>query len=264
MRRLKKSDDGFSHIEALLVIVIAIVIAGVGFYVYHARNNSNKSYTSAANASTTTKPAVKPKATVPNKTFTDPIGKFSVDYPSDWKIVTATSTQGDQQTSQATLTSPSGTVLNLNSDWGGRGGDCQPADSDKPFQVGNTCPTLEYLSSVKVPINNVYYSKIQPTVNDSVTYAISNIVLTTSHYEDPGGVSDYLIGLVESNPDYPVTVNKPQMGLFLPMDFFSVYNSTDKMTQYIYAYAKSTSASFLTSNDAATVKTILMSLKITI
>jgi len=94
---MKKNESGFSAVETILLLVVVIALAGVGYYVYKAKKNTTSTYNSAANASTTTKPAVKTTTTDPTaswKSFTSTAGKFSLKYPSNW--VTETSCLSNQ------------------------------------------------------------------------------------------------------------------------------------------------------------------------
>lgn len=51
MRKIGKSQAGFSAVEVVLLIVIVGVIGFVGWYVYHAKQNSDTVLNSAAHTS---------------------------------------------------------------------------------------------------------------------------------------------------------------------------------------------------------------------
>jgi hypothetical protein len=92
MRKLYKNETGFGAIEAILILVIVIAIAGVGWYVWKAKKNTDSTYNTVANTSTTNKPIVKPKTTITVdpyagwKTYNDPSNIFSVKYPDNWTL----------------------------------------------------------------------------------------------------------------------------------------------------------------------------------
>jgi type II secretory pathway pseudopilin PulG len=48
-KNMKKTQKGFTHVEALLLIVIVGIIVAVGWYVWHSVSNANKSLNSADN-----------------------------------------------------------------------------------------------------------------------------------------------------------------------------------------------------------------------
>lgn len=54
MKRSKQS--GFTIIEAILIFIIAGIIGGTGWYVWHSQKNADKSYDNSSNSSTTTTP----------------------------------------------------------------------------------------------------------------------------------------------------------------------------------------------------------------
>jgi hypothetical protein len=102
-----------------------------------------------------------------------------------------------------TLTSPRGTILHLNLDWGGRGGACFAKDTDKPFQPGNACPSSENLNSEPTQIKNVYgYIAHVTKTSYSQSFEKSTIVLLTKHYADETGKQQYVIGLSASDGSY--------------------------------------------------------------
>jgi hypothetical protein len=256
MKRLKNST-GFSVIEALLLLIVVGILGFTGWFLYHSQKVVTKDYTS-------TKTNTQPTSTIKlNKTYVDQTGNFTVKYPSTWKTQTSTSTQGgaDYPITSTTLTSPAGTTLHLRSDWGGfGGGPCIPAATDAPFKAGNKCVSWEYLSSETLPIHSVYYASDNgPDASGEITFSYkpSTIVLTTMHYSDPQGASQYIIGITSSNPADPVVLNKPIMGINRPETFFDVQGPSGKSYPLIYVYASGANASFLKSKDATTVDSIL-------
>jgi Tfp pilus assembly protein PilE len=268
----RRDDNGFGPIELLIIVVVLGILTFGGLYFF---TRSSRTNTKATTTKTTSKAAT-PEASQPAKTpaaktdkpvtltkvYADSGKNFTVKYPSDW-VLKETTTSGEDST--ATLTSPTGTVLNLKADLGGRGGDCEPGASEKPFAAGNTCPTKEYLSSDVVPgITNVYYaSRVnQPNGQINFSYKKTDIVLVTAHYADPSGASTYIIGLTASNDANKVTLNAPVMGLYVPYEFFTVSDANGQFHPYIYAYATGSSQAFLSSKDIPSITAILKSMDV--
>lgn len=261
MRTLKNSD-GFSPIHALLILVIVGIVGFTGWYVWSANEEAAENYDTKSSSVDTE--SDKTTSTL-SKTYLDSVGKFSINYPANWKLVmTKDASDADNAWSDAKLTSPTGTILSLRSNFGGKGGMCEPEDGDEPFAAGNACSTNEYLSSDTLPIKNVFYPEDAKDTNGTFmsSYKQSNIVLVTAHYADNDGKSQYTIGVTDSDPRFPVYVNKPTMGMVVPEHFVTVYDASGKFHPYIYATASGEDKSFLTSNDAVTVKAILRTLKI--
>jgi type II secretory pathway pseudopilin PulG len=65
MENMKKLQNGFSAVEALLIVIIVGMLGGVGWYVWNANNQANKNLDSASNVSSNT-PVVKNKKQTPS------------------------------------------------------------------------------------------------------------------------------------------------------------------------------------------------------
>jgi cytoskeletal protein RodZ len=266
----KHNNAGFGVLAALIVIAVLGIVGFAGWYVLVARKTptNNANVTRASTSEQTKKSAnntTQVTAEEPlSKVFEDPTKLVSLKYPDTWKVDTNTTRLDDNHAIvTTTVTSMQGTVLNVNLDWGGKGGDCVPKDADKPFQKGNDCPTIEYLTSEPTGIKNVYdyiYHRTSTAMEEE--FAASNIVLTSKHYADQKGNSQYVIGLVSSNGDNTATVNKPFMGFVTPDDFFTVYDKNKQSKGYVHACASFADEAQLRSKDATTVKNILRSLSL--
>ena len=200
-----------------------------------------------------------------DKTYVDTTGKFSVKYPSTWKVKTETGIQGDPNspTTTSTLTSPAGTVLNLRSDWGGRGGMCEPEATDKPFAAGNVCPTIQTLTAETLPVDNVYYADTEVGASSSKsTYKQAAVVLVTEHWADTKGVSQYVVGVASTNLNDGQLAFAPTMGALSSYPWITNYNAAGKFQPYIYAYASGKTADFLKSDDVSVIKDILRTLTV--
>ncbi|MBC7581425.1 hypothetical protein H7097_00975 [Aeromicrobium sp.] len=260
------NQKAFAVPEALLVIVIISMLAGTGYFVWNAKQNTDESLDKSANAN---QAVVKP--TVANSeaklsSYQDTIGKFSFSYPSNWTThKTITNKDSSAASSIVTVTDPSGkAVLHFGADQGGRGGDCQPKATDKPFMAGNDCNSRENLSTDLLDIKNVYYAKEQQNTAGKVTltYEPTSVVLVTYHFADGGGKQMYGMGVTNSNPGDEVLINKPAMGYVGGQDFVTVYDSKGSFKPNVYAYTNGADKNFLTNDNAGVIKAIFHSLAI--
>jgi hypothetical protein len=85
---MKSSQKGFAVLEGLLILVIVGLIAGVGWYVYDAKNKADKSLNNA-NSSSNTGVKISAKKRVSGSTedwtpYSSAKGQFSLRYPSTW------------------------------------------------------------------------------------------------------------------------------------------------------------------------------------
>lgn len=90
----KNNQNGFSAIEALLILIILGIVGFTGYFVWHARQNADKSL----NSNNSTTPVIKKKATKTStaqsgdsytgwKTYTSPLKSgLSFKYPADWQF----------------------------------------------------------------------------------------------------------------------------------------------------------------------------------
>jgi hypothetical protein len=56
MENMKKPQEGFSAVEALLIVIIVGMLGGVGWYVWHSQNQVDKTYSQTANSSVAPRP----------------------------------------------------------------------------------------------------------------------------------------------------------------------------------------------------------------
>jgi hypothetical protein len=85
---MNKSENGFSVVEAILILVTVGIISSVAWYVFHGKITSSPQSTTP----TTTGTSNVPTSNVYNgwKTYKSPAEGFSIKYPSDWTLKTGT------------------------------------------------------------------------------------------------------------------------------------------------------------------------------
>jgi uncharacterized protein HemX len=59
----KRNERGFAHLEIVLLIIIAAIIGGVGWYVYHTKQNTDKTLNAASTTSNNAGPRFAKTAT---------------------------------------------------------------------------------------------------------------------------------------------------------------------------------------------------------
>jgi len=97
MKKHSQFQQGFADI--ILIVVVAVLVAGLGGYVYYRQQQANKTYNAAGNgvvvATNTKKPAADPTASW--TAFSSKTGKFSLKYNPKWlkKVGTDTGCIGD-------------------------------------------------------------------------------------------------------------------------------------------------------------------------
>ncbi len=267
-RQPTPKQSGFSVIEALLIVLVVAALVATGFVVYQRHNNTSAKNSAATTPNQTT---VQSQNTVAQSaptnpydgwtTYTSSDGEFNIKYPPTWHLRTAS-----EGPPVPILVSPSNTMLYVYADNGGKGGWCSPRPSDVPFQKGNACTTLEYLTSEKLPVDNLYYMDEVPN-SDPVKFVpkLAPVYLVTTHFADQNGVSSYGISMAETTTSKDTfALNTPYMGSDPPYTWLTVFNAQGKGFPYVYLYANGDSPSFLTSDDAATIKNVIRSFRLNI
>jgi hypothetical protein len=231
----KNDKQRGSAVQLVIIIVLVLGLLGVVGYIAWStlnKKNTNDTKSNQTASQQTTALGVSPK------TYTAAEGSFSVQYPNDWQLTGPDSTSNSAYT-YTSLTSPNGAVLHLDVRHGGTGGTCVPSEKDVPFASGNSCTSIEYLSSDAF----------------SNTEKYQNLAITTFKYGATDGATSYTLGV--SSLMKPSELNTPQMGLFTTSTSFS--NPTDTTGTYFLIYANSKDAHFLTSDDANTIRKIIKS-----
>jgi len=242
-------QKGFSPVEVILVLVVIALLGVGGWYIWQV--NNGKTATSDSNAIVSS--SVKYEGW---KTYNDSVGKFSIKYPGDWSVTTQKGDQGvGYPTTSTKIISPSGRQMELEVNYGGKGGACAPDPSDKPFQVNNTCPTVEYLSAEK--LKDVYIYDLETAASGETKTAKFNLFLVTTHYQN-NSQSSYGISL-RSSTSSSIPIKEPATGAVDLRLWFSKTDSEGKNPVYIEANAVSDTEALLNDSDAETIKDILRS-----
>ena len=106
MTKFKSNQKGFSTVEGLLLLVIVLIVAGVGYYVWHSQNKATNTISSSS--STSGSAVTDPYAGW--QTVKLPTAKVSLRYPTTWKAATVlSSSSGDS----VELTGTKGYVLDV-------------------------------------------------------------------------------------------------------------------------------------------------------
>jgi type II secretory pathway pseudopilin PulG len=90
---MKKLENGFSVVEALLIVIIVGMLGSVGWYVWHANSQTNKDLDSAVKSSNNSADATKKSQDNKKvsmyagwKTYCDPLKVGCIKYPSNWTV----------------------------------------------------------------------------------------------------------------------------------------------------------------------------------
>lgn len=247
----EENTKGFTVIEIMFFILVAILIAGAIFYVgKRVGEKDNKSETQSSQSSTK-----KPAADDPTKnwkTFTDNRAKISFKYPDDWKLdinkVTDPGYEDDGKGDflEGSITSPTGKVridyANFVDGIGGVG--CPEAIP---------CPTVDILALDTIPgLGNVKYIEKITHWKDPEFYDASYGLMSTTDYN-----SDLKVGKIEDNDPYLLATFGQDQGYFA-LDWApnSDQNEGDKNIFSTEAAAKA----YLDSDEAKIGKQIVRSL----
>lgn len=276
-------QKGSLHVVMIVAAVIIVIVLLVFVYIFRQNNISSNKTTSKSNSKVQTDKDASIPANNDNKVaedysvllndestsklYSNDLGNFSVRYPSNWTIETSVHNSNTYfVTEAAKITTENGNTISLSSGYTpGRGGTCVGKDGEVPFQKGNSCPSLEYISSEFLPINSIYYynSKEKTSVG-KMAFEKLDIVLLSAHYMNTDGSSKYFIAMDGSPSSYPVEINKLIMGYILPEFFIDVYDKDKKSYPTLYVYSESDSADFLSSTDAEAIKAVIRTVKVDI
>lgn len=86
---MKHQQKGFAVLETLLIVIILAIIGGTGYFVWHSRQNTDKTLGNAAKSQpgipkTKNEPQI---STTGWASFTSKLEGFAIRYPKDWEVV---------------------------------------------------------------------------------------------------------------------------------------------------------------------------------
>lgn len=152
---MKKHQSGFSHIAIFFVIVIIGVVGFAGWRVIANKEKVNKEAVATKRQQKTDNSQQSDEKTkeIAWVTYKDEEAGITFKYPENWKSSVNETLRGDDGDFWGvggTVTSPDDNKL----EWtymlaGGRGGDCEPNQSDVAFSDGNKCSSKRILSVEK-------------------------------------------------------------------------------------------------------------------
>ncbi len=186
MIELKKNQNGFTAVEALLIMLILVVIGAVGYIVYHNDYKTKKAIVSTTAAKVTTTTSAKSSPTVTWQTYSNQQGGFTYQYPSNWvnSVTNQPEYYGSFSGVEGTITAPDGNKLAwiFQSIGGGGGGSNNCAStpgSHIAFAVGNYCASQQVISTQQLPALN-------PTTNQYAQQLFNGGLYITNTKYDPG------------------------------------------------------------------------------
>ncbi len=221
------TNKGFTLVEGLLIIIILLVIGGAGYYVYSNQNTDGDDKSALTNTTESNN-----SAEIINdsgqKSYHDDMAKYSLQYPSIWSLSNSTEDSGHgdgSKVSQVTLTADTGLTLKLDHNFGGKGGDCQPAEGDTLHDLNNTCPSSEIIYSKKLNAS-VLNINSKAEANSAERFQDYDLYLVRIKFTStkPDAKTIYYSGIMQDSPFYKVTSIKPSMGFNVPYSVLSNFS----------------------------------------
>ena len=219
---IKQARGGLSFKKSLIA-VIAIMLVGLGvlFYLvdtgklavgfklpFSLFGESESSQIQQTSTNVVEQEAVKKDDADGQSTKSTDISvrtEYAFDVPDNWIFERKAQMNNELSTFVDTYTLPSGTVVVVKKDFGGRGGFCEPADGDIPHRSGNVCPTIEYLQKDELAVSDNTLSRLSDTANPA-------IYLTKRKFTTVNGVSSFEMCLETFNFLPEPEVDSPSMG----------------------------------------------------
>lgn len=208
----------------LIVLLVLAILGGAGYFGYSYFKKQND----AAKTVDTPAPAASTKV-AKDTTYSTKLGNYSVDNKYEWKV-----TEKDTTTEMGEVAVANkkqyGTVsfaindtqnLVIETNIGGRGGDCVPATKDVAFAAGNTCSSYKLLSATKLSTTT-----IPPTKLAAGTKAVYLVKYQIRVPQD-GDTTQTLVGITatgtkEDGSEKQLELNKDQMGAYFAQTYIDV------------------------------------------
>lgn len=252
-----KNTRGFTLIEGLLILVIVGLLGGTGWYVWHSKNNVDKSLT-AVNTSSSTQSVNKNTSKHSSSPKTTPYSftqlGISMDVLSGWEVKSATTTEEGSNfyTWTVTKTGADGKIA-VNST-GFRGGfeECilTPASIKEVAATNNS--KLVFMSWSYVYDNKTNY-RIGIVTADEAVFKTTNNESATSIKNSATKTGDYYFCLGYPLPGFSLGLNSEAAPSFSRKDSITALSSSSSDTKYEPLSP--------TAQSYADIKTMLTSIK---
>ncbi len=263
---VKHTQNGFGLVEGLLVVVVLLLLGFGGFYVLDSYNNdkdSKSNNTNSANTDSQNSDEVE-LATYKNETF-----GVELQYPSDWVKEETTGEQlgAEYPTVEVTFKTPSNNIMYLKTDYGGKGGVCEPAATDVPHSKTNLCTTEEVLDAEKLSVRIPAEPKYADSGEIENLNTFSNLYRINRKYSGFQKDSVYEVCLTDSDAEAALAKG-PVMGAIHPEipvsinDFVLSPKPDPKVFFYLYSCMTSDSENIFQSEDGKAAMEVLRSLKL--
>lgn len=182
---MQKRQQGFSVVEALIILFILGVLGVVGLWVYKSNQNSTNS-PHLTNSSETSQSEHKDPSEVLKEYKNEEYG-ISFKYPSDWKLKEDMTDIGrGAKEGEVTVTSPNATAVTFDLNQGGKGGDC--VDDLANDRTTRICDTVTIFDVEKLPVSpgqkQLYFYHVNVKASDN-----------------EGGKTEYSIGISDREPE---------------------------------------------------------------
>lgn len=160
----KTHQKGFAVIEALLIVLVIVLLAGTGWYVYRHRDRSiaaSRSSSKQASKTSTVPTTTQPDPYAGWRSYTSSTEKLTFKYPAEWTAIPSSDSTQVTGADSLKLTSKSGKIsVRWYSSVEGIGGACSvytmPGTAVKSGDLG-PCPYFTVLDKQKLAGANLYY-----------------------------------------------------------------------------------------------------------
>jgi hypothetical protein len=128
-----RSQLGFSVVELIMLLVIVGLIGFIGYYVWHTKQNTDKSLNSATNTSlgANKSGSVIPVSEANWKGYCSTTENACFKYPADWTLEPQNAS--DPNDESVLLTGPGGLTASFQPNVSGLGGACDPSTTSHVF-----------------------------------------------------------------------------------------------------------------------------------
>jgi hypothetical protein len=215
--RKQTNEDGFSAVEAILILIVVAIIGFAGWFVWHSQQATSKTLDAANNSSAASSSKQSTTSKPSNQTQSDPYAgwksytlansKISFKYPSAWQL-SDSSGDGEHASDMVSLKGNNDFSLNITvSDTGHPGADYTPTVvTAQPVNFAGNQGYLDFVSGTPSQDQSVVYSvALSQSKNDpfDVFQHNGNNILVEGTYKDGGNGQS--ASAATSDPNYANT-----------------------------------------------------------